>query len=129
MPMETELGAGLESIEYHGMPHVSAGRIELVRTHAGAVRAFLSPAPPPAGLGAPGDDARIEAAVRGLFSTDPLLATADLDIDVNDGIVNLYGQDASRVAAARAVLVALQAKGVREVICRLGWATSTVASP
>lgn len=67
------------------------------------------------------DDAAIEAAVRGLFSTDPLLSPLDLDVDVDDGIVFLAGDVRSREAAARALLLSLEAPGARAVESRLTW--------
>lgn len=110
------LGSGVEAVAYGGMPSASAAGVSFERTVTGAVRVR-----PPARVVERRDDAAVEAAVRARFAVDPVLASAALDVDVDGGVVRLAGVVGDPVEVGRAVRIALDTGGVREVESRLAW--------
>ena len=61
------------------------------------------------------DDARILAAVKYAFLTSDDIHSMNIDVDVKDGVVTLFGKVKSTQEAQEAILIALSTKGVRAV--------------
>jgi len=93
------------------------------RTAAGATAAALSalPAllvlgPAPASARQQLDDAGIQSAIVADYLADDSIPSQRIDVDVQDGIVNLEGSVYNLLARDRAVKVAEAIKGVRSVV-------------
>lgn len=65
------------------------------------------------------DDARIQAAVKTALISDEEIAGWPMNIEVNKGIVGLYGRIPSETARARAIRLASDVRGVVDVQDRL----------
>ena len=65
------------------------------------------------------DDARITAVIKGRFIVEKSLSAFAISVDCRDGNVQLTGSVTSEDAIARAVALALQTSGVRNVVSRL----------
>jgi hypothetical protein len=127
-PVEESVAERLDAIAYRGGEPASVAGVTLERLASGAVRAV-----PLAGVGepaeSPADDLRIEAAVRGAISTDPMLSAMDLDVDVDGGVVRLAGDLASAEQAARALDIALDTPGVIAAESRCAWLSRAQQQP
>ena len=64
---------------------------------------------------APGADAAIVAAVEGKLAADPDVSSANIDVDVQDGVVTLSGTVKSAANRAKAESVAKSVSGVKSV--------------
>ncbi len=65
------------------------------------------------------DDARIQAAVKTALIGDKEIAGWPMNIEVNKGVVGLYGRIPSETARARAIRLAGEVRGVVDVQDRL----------
>jgi len=61
------------------------------------------------------DDATITASVKAKFTSDDLVKARNIDVDTQDGSVSLRGTVANRLEADRAVQIAENMEGVRQV--------------
>lgn len=61
------------------------------------------------------DDATITASVKTKFTSDDLVKARNIDVDTQDGLVSLRGTVASQTEADRAVQIAENVEGVRQV--------------
>lgn len=66
-----------------------------------------------------GRDAAITAEIKGKLAADPELSALAIDVDTNAGRVTLSGSAPSHEAIGRATLLALETRGVREVVSTL----------
>lgn len=64
-------------------------------------------------------DARITATVKGKLAADPDLSALGISVSTTDGVVTLSGKVGSADLVGKATLLALETKGVREVISTL----------
>jgi hyperosmotically inducible periplasmic protein len=69
--------------------------------------------------GAVMSDAALTAAVKTRFLADPDISGLKIDVDTTDGVVTLRGGLKSNAERQRALSVARETKGVREVVDRL----------
>jgi len=61
------------------------------------------------------DDAAITASVKAKFTSDDVVKARNIDVDTQDGLVSLRGTVASQSEADRAVRIAEQVDGIRQV--------------
>jgi osmotically-inducible protein OsmY len=64
-------------------------------------------------------DARTTAAIKAKLALDPSLSALDVSVDTTEGRVTLAGRAASPADIARAIEIALDQDGVREVVSTL----------
>ncbi|MDH4324473.1 MAG: BON domain-containing protein [Betaproteobacteria bacterium] len=64
-------------------------------------------------------DAAITAEIKGKLAADPVLSARAIDVDTVGGRVTLSGTAPSHEAIGRATLLALETRGVREVVSTL----------
>lgn len=64
-------------------------------------------------------DVRITGAIKAKLATDPDLSALDVSVSTTDGVVTLSGRVASSRLVGKAVLLALETSGVREVVAVL----------
>lgn len=64
-------------------------------------------------------DAAITAEIKGKLAADPVLSAMAIDVDTVGGRVTLRGTAPSHEAIGRATLLALETRGVREVVSTL----------
>lgn len=64
-------------------------------------------------------DAAITARIKGKLAADPLLSAMGISVDTTAGRVTLAGTAPSHEAIGRAMLLALETEGVREVVSTL----------
>jgi hyperosmotically inducible protein len=64
-------------------------------------------------------DARTTAAIKGKLALDSELSALDISVDTTDGLVTLAGRVDSPEDMARALELALEQDGVREVVSTL----------
>jgi len=60
-------------------------------------------------------DVRIHAAIKYAYLVSPDIHSMNIDVDVKDGVVTLFGKVKSTEEAQEAMLIALSTKGVRAV--------------
>lgn len=65
------------------------------------------------------DNARITATIKTKFVAEPNLSALTINVDTTDGVVTLSGSVKSHDQIARAMKIALETEGVREVISTL----------
>lgn len=65
------------------------------------------------------EDARTTAAIKARYALDPNLSALDISVDTTEGVVTLAGRVDSPAEVARAMEIALEHDGVREVISTL----------
>jgi hyperosmotically inducible protein len=76
------------------------------------------------------EDGRTSAAIKARYALDPNLSALDISVDTTDGVVTLAGRVESADAVARAIEIAMEHDGVREVISTLQVARKdTVSTP
>ncbi len=66
-------------------------------------------------------DAALQTAVKSRLVAAKDIKSSDIDVDARDGIVTLRGQVDSQAHAAKAVRVALNTRGVDQVVSYLTW--------
>jgi hypothetical protein len=120
-PAEARLGAVLDTVAYGSRTEARAEGVTLVKRPSGAVVALPLPGRPTLSTRPPQDDTSLEAEIRGRMSTDPRIASVDVDIDVADRVVMLSGNVRSADRAARAIYLSLAAPGSRAVESRMTW--------
>src|SRR5437870_5313278 len=81
-----------------------------------------------AAIGGPMDDATITARVKTVLLNDPRVAATKIDVSTTGGIVTLSGTVKSKADEARAIDVARQVTGVRDVKSTLIVSASTPQS-
>jgi osmotically-inducible protein OsmY len=64
-------------------------------------------------------NARITAAIKAKYALDPDLSALKTSVDTTDGVVTLAGTVSSAEAVAKAMTLALETEGVREVVSNL----------
>lgn len=82
----------------------------VVRQKAGQWRAALSEA---------AADAKITAAIKSKFFTEPGLSSMSINVTTTDGLVTLSGSVDSHEQVAKAMRIALETEGVRKVVSTL----------
>src|SRR5262245_46648105 len=65
------------------------------------------------------EDARTTAAIKTRLALDPDLSALEISVDTTDGVVTLAGRVSSPENLAKAIRIALEEDGVREVISTL----------
>ena len=64
-------------------------------------------------------NARITTAIKAKFAVDPKLSSLKISVDATDGLVTLSGAVSSHDEIGRAIKLALETDGVREVVSTL----------
>jgi hyperosmotically inducible protein len=64
-------------------------------------------------------DLRVSAAIKAKLVADPDLSALSISVNVTDGVVTLSGSVSSHEHIGKAILLALESEGVREVISTL----------
>jgi osmotically-inducible protein OsmY len=65
------------------------------------------------------ENARITASIKGKLTIDPDLSALSISVDTTDGVVTLSGTVSSHELIAKAIKLAWETEGVREVISTL----------
>jgi hypothetical protein len=97
-----------------------AGEWTLEKAEDGATVAWRKTKDVAGKVGQETGDTAVLSAVKSRFTAAGLSIT-DIDVDVDEGEVELNGQVGSRADAARAVRIALETRGVDRVTSRLTW--------
>ncbi len=64
-------------------------------------------------------DATITSTINTRYVQDDLVRALDINVDTYRGVVTLYGKVRSQAAASRAVQIARNVKGVKQVVSKL----------
>ena len=64
-------------------------------------------------------DARVTTSIKGKLVADPRLSALSISVNTTDGVVTLSGAVSTREEISKAMLLAMEVEGVKEVISTL----------
>lgn len=110
-----------DAISEGGEEVAEAGEWTLERAEDGAVIVWRGVKRVAGGAGRETDDAAIHTAIKSRLAEEDDISWQEIDVDVEKGAVTLRGRMGSRQEASKAIRIALNTRGVDQVVSYLTW--------